>query len=719
MELNVVDVLNKRFSEILLAAGFIGFLLGGAMNANDIPGHETVIMAAYAFFIVGGIAEFICYVTDRGPYAKGGNYANIMDELKDSLEAIKLCDEAEKTGNVDLYRKGIDYHIINCEKRAPGGDTSAVNNLAMAYYHLGYCLESDEYFAKAYRKFELYSRMAPDDHYLWNNWGHVLTAHYKLTRDESIKKQAIQKFTQMESICKQNCLQGHPYYFMDEKPSDFQSLIVQWGDALLYLGKLQGDEMTLRESIKRYQLGIGIKSRDREAWVGLGRAYLALSEMWGIHDDPYVKREKSDKSDRKELLELAAECFERAEVLMPGDWSEYLGEVYMRLNRPDDAITTLRDCLDRNPYRMSHKKALEIDPQFRKLREHPEFRELMDSHQPEKADEKRIGKGIEKAIEMLAQRKGELDENLIKLASNAPAHWPDVHCRQSTPDADEGMNKLLFADALASALEKCEGMEIDAFMRSYLSMDGLLIAGIRVRDNDQLIPIFFYPESNQQSAAHYNGVKEFLSEKDSQPVYFSPEPLPETTLTETPFIPLAMRHLGKWEKELPQEDYAMWWPTESEPSFFDSAAMGYLDRIFASLDGIESYIISVILRETGYQETDGRVALPEYAQLPIEGPGETPMIISASREKGLRFHFPVSLVTPEYRDMFLHNLVIYCENMKEHILENKYPLDDYDDDSGYSSPLKHWLFLKSALQKYDSEGQVNLVGFISTKSKEI
>ncbi len=119
------------------------------------------------------------------------------------------------------------------------------------------------------------------------------------------------------------------------------------------------------------------------------------------------------------------------------------------------------------------------------------------------------------------------------------------------------------------------------------------------------------------------------------------------------------------------QTFAVWWSTKEEPLFRDSPSRQYLLRAYQAMDGIEREIYSSILADAdcSYLEYDNaRRRLPLETKFhQLKGPEDVPIIMSVSREKGIRFAFPISSTTIEYRCAFHKNFARYCEFRKKWI----------------------------------------------------
>ncbi|KAB8140310.1 hypothetical protein F8S13_24065 [Chloroflexia bacterium SDU3-3] len=87
--------------------------------------------------------------------------------------------------------------------------------------------------------------------------------------------------------------------------------------------------------------------------------------------------------------------------------------------------------------------------------------------------------------------------------------------------------------------------------------------------------------------------------------------------------------------------YAMWFPSAEETPASLAHALGVIDRVYESMDSIETFALAEILGCFGGIERDVmRVTLPdETAILPMRSAAGLSFLLSVSQEKGIRLHF--------------------------------------------------------------------------------
>jgi hypothetical protein len=159
---------------------------------------------------------------------------------------------------------------------------------------------------------------------------------------------------------------------------------------------------------------------------------------------------------------------------------------------------------------------------------------------------------------------------------------------------------------------------------------------------------------------------------------------------------------------VPPGSYAMWLPSPSEPRFTPSKTRRLIGLAYRAAAGIETFALADLLRRLGAVGEDSRrVALPdELASFPVCGPDDQVFVVSASQEKGIRFHFHQS-ATPEYRNRVLSGWVAYLAFRRRAVNLSGAPLDE---PSG-QNPAAWWSAMEGAVTQMEGRGEpVQAVG---------
>lgn len=291
------------------------------------------------------------------------------------------------------------------------------------------------------------------------------------------------------------------------------------------------------------------------------------------------------------------------------------------------------------------------------------------------------------------------------LATDAPPDWPPVAVDLTLGGADEGLSGVALL-ALAAELARAPGAPaLRAVFATELVEGGVLEVPLLLEAGGRRYGAYPYPEATPAAAAHYAAVRAAAAELDWTPVYFAPAPLPAAG-DAAPRVP-AVRNdtlgLAPTEDEPAPGEYAVWWDDGAGP-FRQSAAYEALDRAYRSFDRVRSYVMGHVARTAGLVDGDvppgARVALPgDLVTVPVVGPGGQRLLVSASEEKGVRFHFPVDATPPAYRDRFLRLYADYV-GMWAGGLDTHGVLAD---DTASPTPAEWWALAVAAVRHVEDE----------------
>lgn len=166
-------------------------------------------------------------------------------------------------------------------------------------------------------------------------------------------------------------------------------------------------------------------------------------------------------------------------------------------------------------------------------------------------------------------------------------------------------------------------------------------------------------------------------------------------------------HQLSYNETIEDIEFAMWWASEDDPFFTKSVITDNWIKIYEITKHIQSYVAADLLRHLGLVENDiNRMMLPDKIDsISILTNDNIKLIISFSREKGIRFHF--SEYTPyEYQLNFLDSFIDYCLTMKKRVELNKW---ETDADSGSSDWWEATIRTSIIIEK---NGQLDVVGKI-------
>jgi hypothetical protein len=319
--------------------------------------------------------------------------------------------------------------------------------------------------------------------------------------------------------------------------------------------------------------------------------------------------------------------------------------------------------------------------------------------------------------------KGHGSREGITWATNAPSHWPTLiteplPAQDPKSEKEWAQNHLLFILSITSTLGNAiPGLKVASVSRDYMFPRGFLNVPVEIEEAGKRYPIFYYPQANAEYASKYYGAAEILPRKGVEaPIYYAPSPLPEAPPS-NPLRPFSPSMLSKSDSP-PSGQYAMWWRTEKDPLFSKSGSMEILNGIYTTIHGINSYVFGLVARALSLVPEDTRrVGLPDReVSIPIKGPEYQHMFISASREKGIRFHFSTTASSSEYRDVFLALFLAFVKSSRAEIEQRQLPMDPPDPDYE-NGPLDWWSFASQFAQSKEEATGINMFGVIEHEHK--
>jgi len=295
----------------------------------------------------------------------------------------------------------------------------------------------------------------------------------------------------------------------------------------------------------------------------------------------------------------------------------------------------------------------------------------------------------------------------MQWVTNAPSHWPPVITRVfPVPMTPQERLEAFFAVAagLKEGLDSTNGAcEFKCMAYHFLDYYGLLEVDAMVRDGATTIPVLFLYSADYDSASYFAGAQEFFQRRGlPQPVYYAPGSLPGS-YARSPFKPFELKNLEKWKGKVPQGEYAMWWNTQQDPLFLHSYASPLIGRFYRGLEGYETYLFNVLLRQLEIKtDDDAAVKLPvKPYRIPCVGPEDQLVILSFSREKGVQFHFPVRTCAPYYRDAFWAVLASYADGLRAWAKHNTVRPILYAE--GHGPPTEWWRSMRESLRMLEKE----------------
>jgi len=301
---------------------------------------------------------------------------------------------------------------------------------------------------------------------------------------------------------------------------------------------------------------------------------------------------------------------------------------------------------------------------------------------------------------------------MYELITNAPEHWPKIRLESlAIEDSPEQVatNRLRFVTALEVAFRGSEVEVLEAGVLR-LTREGIVEVPLRVRSPQGSFDVFFYPNADGISAAHYVALHE-LGRKWGRinPVFYSTDDLMSVYPNEIEAIASKDQLYINASLASPKGQYAMWWALNTGEMFHYSPTFDLYDRIYREVNGLEAEAFSLILLELGMIEDQEEFTASKLTtssvEIPLEGPEGVPIIASFSRERGVRFHFHIQRTSHEYRELFLNLFLFRVKDWKKHRPTIRLATPD-------SPSYVWWRELGKRLRAQPSESAIGAVGSV-------
>lgn len=113
--------------------------------------------------------------------------------------------------------------------------------------------------------------------------------------------------------------------------------------------------------------------------------------------------------------------------------------------------------------------------------------------------------------------------------------------------------------------------------------------------------------------------------------------------------------------------YALWWKSEKDVTFCKSRTKDLVMNMFEAFQDYETWFFGYLIQELNLSAKNQgfvRVELPaEERRIPLHGPEDTDLILAVSKEKGIRFLFPVE-ASIKYRERLLKLILEYVQGLR-------------------------------------------------------
>lgn len=189
--------------------------------------------------------------------------------------------------------------------------------------------------------------------------------------------------------------------------------------------------------------------------------------------------------------------------------------------------------------------------------------------------------------------------------------------------------------------------------------EGILNIPIRFSYQQKSYCLFFIYD--QLAAQKFKDARKQLTQHTNyEALYLSKIDLTKVKTSMSCLEVFGFKDLSIQEHGTSAQQFKVWWPTKSDPTFQGSLSEQYLEEIHQSISGYATYFVGHLLSAIKIHTAGSkqiRVALPtKEQQLLIKGPEHQTILLALSKEKGISFRFPVGRVSQRYRELFLDQL---------------------------------------------------------------
>jgi hypothetical protein len=292
----------------------------------------------------------------------------------------------------------------------------------------------------------------------------------------------------------------------------------------------------------------------------------------------------------------------------------------------------------------------------------------------------------------------------MPLFTDAPTDWPQIDLEMHI--GNNHMNAVNIAKELSRDFkENKKEYIVSSFLESLLLENGILQSHITISHPKNKYYVFIFHTDKELSSRFYSGIRYlFSNSKSTKCVYYSSFELDSNAKPVLPLREFSPDLFSKLGKSIPEDTYSPWSSSSEDLKFTDSEEYSLVTELVEYSDGIHSYLLAEILRSINEIENDiGRIELPqEEFSIVLVGPENKTVILSASKKRGIMFHFGEQQVTKRYRILFLKLFNSYVKGLKNYIVENKIELDSYSGNS----PKSWWVDMNDELDAKQSKGEV-------------
>jgi len=288
----------------------------------------------------------------------------------------------------------------------------------------------------------------------------------------------------------------------------------------------------------------------------------------------------------------------------------------------------------------------------------------------------------------------------MPLFSDAPAGWPELDINLHV--GNNHINAINIAKELSNNFnEDKKDYIVSSFLESLLLENGVLQSHITISHPEGKYYVFIFHTDRELSSRFYAGIKYlFSNSKSTKCIYYASFELDSDAKPALPLREFAPDLFSKLKASIPEDTYCVWSSAGEDIKFTESEEYPRINELVKLSDGIHSYLLAEILRSIN--EIVGRLELPdEEFSMVLVGPENKVVILSASKKRGVMFHFSEEQASSRYRTLFLKLFNTYVEGLRDYITQKEVKLDSYQG----SSPKDWWADLNKDLNAKESKGE--------------
>jgi tetratricopeptide (TPR) repeat protein len=271
-------------------------------------------------------------------------YGNALYDLAELITRSEMILDA-----IECYRKAITGQPMFPE---------AWFNISSCYFRMYQNTMQEEYFHLSNTSYEEASHQDPTNPIVWYKWGLLSLYAGKVIRNETLIKNAIERFELADKLepsnslflsawAESNMLIGSQQEKIDSLKEAEQKIIEAleispeepyywyvYGTTLNEIARYFGDEKYYKQAIEKYQYGISLDRTDHLLWYGLALAHFALGEM------------QQDEAMIEKAVKFCSRVIEFGGDMLPHFWNDW-GVALMKLGVMKNDQKTIEQAVEK------------------------------------------------------------------------------------------------------------------------------------------------------------------------------------------------------------------------------------------------------------------------------------------------------------------------------------------------------------------------------------